>query len=66
MSNKNVETFIVYIAFFSLEIKIIIYLAEKTQIISLGIEEVLKNILTKYLDFKNMFIKQLTLNNLTV
>lgn len=66
MSNKNVETFIVYIAFFSLEIKMIIYLAEKTQIISLGIEEVLKNILTKYLNFKNMFIKQLTLNSLTV
>ena len=48
-----------YITFFSLKIKITIYLGKKTQIISLNIKKILKNVLFKYLNFVDIFSKKL-------
>ena len=55
--NRNIEAFIVYITFFSLELNMIIHLSWKTEIASLNIKKVFKNILAKYLDFINIFQK---------
>ena len=56
--NENIKTFIAYIIFFSLKLKILIYLSQKTQIVFLNIKKIYKNILVKYLNFENMFLKE--------
>ena len=59
--NKNIKVFIAYIALSKLEIKIIIYIVRKVQIILLSFDEIFKSILAKYLDFANMFLKKLAM-----
>ena len=54
MLNKNVKVFVVYIAFFTLEISI--YITHKAQITSLLVKKV--NILANYLVFANAFWKK--------
>ena len=55
MLNENIEAFIVYVAFFTS--KMIIYLAQKTQIALLLAEKV--TIPEEYSDFANIFSKKL-------
>ena len=52
--NENIEVFVVYMAFFTLEITI--YLAQKTQIALLFIKKII--VQEKYLDFANLFSKK--------
>lgn len=53
------ETFIVYIALLSLDTKIMMYLAQKTQIVLLIAKNV--TVLTKYINFVKVFLKKLTI-----
>lgn len=53
------ETFIVYIALLSLDTKIMMYLAQKTQIVFLIDKNV--TVLTKYINFVNVFLKKLAI-----
>lgn len=53
------ETFIVYIALLSLDTKIMMYLAQKTQIVFLIAKNV--TVLTKYINFVNVFLKKLAI-----
>ena len=55
--DKNFAIFIIYVSSLSLELKIIIYLARKTQIALLLAKKV--TIASKYLDFANIFLKKL-------
>lgn len=55
--NKNIQVFIVYIAF--LIFKITIHLAWKAQITLLSIEKILEYILAKYANYINIFSKKL-------
>ena len=59
--NKNIKLFIIYIVFLNLEFKIMIYLIQNDSIIFLNIEKILKSILTKNLNFINIFFKKLTI-----
>lgn len=53
------ETFIVYKALLSLDTKIMMYLAQKTQIVLLIAKNV--TVLTKYINFVNVFLKKLAI-----
>lgn len=53
------ETFIVYIALLNLDTKIMMYLAQKTQIVLLIAKNV--TVLTKYINFVNVFLKKLAI-----
>ena len=50
------ETFIIYIALLSLDTKIMMYLAQKTQIVLLIAKNV--TVLAKYINFVNVFLKK--------
>lgn len=56
--NKNIKAFVIYVAPFSLSF-ILIYLAQKVEIVLLFIKKV--NILAKYLDLINVFLKKLVI-----
>lgn len=53
------ETFIVYIALLSLDTKIMMCLAQKTQIVLLIAKNV--TVLPKYINFVNVFLKKLAI-----
>lgn len=57
--NENIKVFLIYLLLFSLEFKILIYLARKAQIALLLIQKI--KILDKYLNFSNIFFKKKTL-----
>ena len=56
--DENIEVFIVYISSLSLKSKITIYLSKKAQIALLLAKKI--TVLAKYLDFANVFFKELT------
>ena len=52
--DENIEAFVIYVS--SLQLRIIIYLARKTQITLLLVKKV--TVPAKYLDFANIFLKK--------
>ena len=59
--DKNIKAFIIPFAFFNLRMKLITHQAYKAQIVLFSIKKVLKNILDKYQNLINMFLKRLTI-----
>ena len=55
--NKNIEAFMIYVSFLSLRFKIIIYPAQKAQILLLLAKKVIFP--TDYLDIANLLLKKL-------
>lgn len=55
--DKNIEIFVVYIIIFNLK-QIIIFLAEKAEIIFLNIIKTFKNILAEYSNYGDIFYKK--------